>query len=180
MRAGRVGQQYGQLTIVRPVRKYLSKRHPVSRHRVLCKCSCGRLTILTKYELWRTSHPTRSCGCRQVDVARRRLIARNLLRLQTTHGQAGTNKHTKEYCAWSAARQRCRNPNVVEYPAYGGRGIECNLTFEEWFAELGPKPEPKRSYSVGRIDGNKNYDFGNIEWQTRAQQEAERANRRKA
>ena len=88
-----------------------------------------------------------------------------------------------EYAAYHNAKARCRNPKVEFYPYYGGRGIEFRFnSFEEWFAELGPRPEGvdedgKALYSVDRIDPDGHYEVGNVRWATREQQ---RANRRDA
>lgn len=54
---------------------------------------------------------------------------------------------------------------VEKYPIYGGRGIKFLFTsFEEWYAELGEKPEPKSLYSVDRIDSDSHYMVGNVRW----------------
>jgi hypothetical protein len=68
---------------------------------------------------------------------------------------------TPEYDAWHAMRGRCNNPNRSDYHLYGGRGIRCDLTFEEFFAEVGPRPSA-RHYLVHK---NGHYAKGNIKWE---------------
>ena len=61
--------------------------------------------------------------------------------------------------------QRCNNPNHISYKNYGGRGIKCLFnTFNEFLQELGPKPT--KNHTVNRIDNDKHYEPGNIEWTT--------------
>jgi hypothetical protein len=70
---------------------------------------------------------------------------------------------TPEYNSYCNAKQRCNNQNVKDYKFYGGRGIKFLFRdFKDFFTELGPKPEPKRAFSVERIDNNKHYQKGNV------------------
>ena len=78
-----------------------------------------------------------------------------------------------EHNSFRGAKDRCTNPNGPEWEHYGGRGIEFRFSsFEEFFAEVGPKPEPKRAYSIDRIDKDGHYEPGNVRWATRKQQNA--------
>lgn len=85
-----------------------------------------------------------------------------------THGMSGT----PEYMAFQSARDRCRNPKNISYPRYGGRGIEFRFgSFEEWFNELGLRPDSdmnrmKYRWSVDRIDNDGHYEPGNVRWAT--------------
>ncbi len=73
--------------------------------------------------------------------------------------------------------QRCTNPKATGYEHYGGRGIKvCDRWrgehgFENFLADMGPRPEPKNLYSVDRYpDKNGNYEPGNCRWATLTQQ----------
>lgn len=79
---------------------------------------------------------------------------------------------TAEYEAYTAAKQRCVNPRRKEFPNYGGRGIEFRFTcFEQFFAELGPRPE---GMSLDRINNDGHYEPGNVRWTTKKQQQQNR------
>jgi hypothetical protein len=78
---------------------------------------------------------------------------------------------TPEWTSFHAAKKRCTNPKFKQFADYGGRGIEFRFkSFEEFFAEVGPRPEPKFKYSLERIDNNSHYEVGNVRWATKKQQ----------
>lgn len=43
-------------------------------------------------------------------------------------------------------------------------------SFEHWFNEIGPKPVDGQRWSVGRIDNDVGYTYGNLRWEIDAQQ----------
>lgn len=77
----------------------------------------------------------------------------------------------REYRAWQNMRTRTNNPRFKDWMLYGGRGIKCCQrwgSFENFFADLGPKPTP--AHSLDRIDSDGHYEPGNCRWATPKQQ----------
>jgi len=123
-----------------------------------CKCVCGKITQVRSSSL--LHQRTKSCGCKmgilQKDNPR-----------STTHGQAkirNGKRLSSVYNSYNGAEQRCNNLKNIAYKDYGGRGIKFLFTsFEQFFAELGPRPEGK---TVDRINNDGNYEPGNVRWAT--------------
>jgi hypothetical protein len=86
---------------------------------------------------------------------------------QLTHGQSRVGKVSLEYKSYSNAKQWCTNPKNPYYPIYGGRGVKFMFeSFEQFFAEVGERPEPKRMYAIDMINKIGNYEPGNVVWAT--------------
>lgn len=146
-RVDETGKRFTRLTVLR-------QRYTRGQAICMCRCECGREKAVRASNL-RSGH-VKSCGCLNAEMSRDRHLR---------HGRTGT----PEYQAWNGARQRCTNPNVERYPAYGGRGIEFRFSsFEEFWAALGPRPSPR--HSVDRVDVDGHYEPSNVRWATPAQQ----------
>jgi hypothetical protein len=68
-------------------------------------------------------------------------------------------------------RNRCERPTNNRYELYGGRGITvCKRweTFENFLADMGPRPDG--DYSIDRENNDGNYEPGNCTWATRSKQ----------
>lgn len=92
------------------------------------------------------------------------------------HGRRGQAR-SPEYRAWDGMKQRCLNPNAQRYEDYGGRGItvcERWLTFANFLADMGEKPEPKSHYSIERRDNDCGYGPDNCYWATDPEQQRNR------
>jgi len=77
---------------------------------------------------------------------------------------------TPEYNAWRSMRQRCRVLSP-RFGNYSGRGISvCPRwqSFDNFLADMGPRPSPR--HSLDRIDNSGNYEPNNCRWATLGQQ----------
>lgn len=138
------GQRYGRLTAIE-----CAERSGYGRF----SCECGHTKEVLIGHV--TSGRVRSCGCLQKERARQTLTAR-----QTTHGQYGS----KTYTAWHSMHQRCKNPSVLAYPNYGGRGIEVCARwgrFETFLEDMGECPP---GLTLERKDNAKGYTPANCVW----------------
>lgn len=92
----------------------------------------------------------------------------SLTLIRTTHGRS----RIKGYNSWRHMLGRCRNEAHPDYSNYGGRGIEvCErwLSFENFIADLGPRPS--KGYSIDRRDNSKGYSLENCRWATAHEQQ---------
>jgi hypothetical protein len=117
----------------------------------LCACGCGQKTTIPKISNTRDGR-----------------IAGVPVKWRTGHDKKTHRlSKTPEYHIWSSAKKRCTNPKDGRWYCYGARGIQCNLTFEEFFAIVGPRPSPE--YTIDRINNDGNYEAGNLRWATRSE-----------
>lgn len=125
-----------------------------------CKCDCGGTTEVIKSSLKKGI--TRSCGCLRIT----RMSGEKHLNYK--HGKS----HSREFAAWRAIKVRCFNSKCAAFHNYGGRGITmCDRwldSFENFLADMGPKPSPK--HTIDRINNSGNYEPSNCCWRTYVEQ----------
>lgn len=157
----KVGDRFGRWEVVGD-----SVSRNASRDKMYpCRCECGTLRDVREPSL-RSGRST-SCGCRCRERTAPRPEPRNL------HGHS----RTTEYRTWQAMKTRCYNPRTERYHRYGGRGIKvCDRwlnSFENFLADMGPKPGPE--YSIDRENNDGDYRPGNCRWATQTEQQFNRS-----
>ncbi len=158
-----VGQRIDRWTIIG--NRFQIRIFGRSRPMFVCECQCGTVAAVLESTIGKQS---KSCGCLKAEVSKRER------RKSASHEFVGT----PEYNSWSMAKDRCSNPNNINFARYGGRGIcmcaEWVKSIAAFVRDMGPRPS--LSHTLDRINNDGNYEPGNCRWATKKQQMRNRQN----
>jgi hypothetical protein len=82
----------------------------------------------------------------------------------------------KSYHSWRGMKDRTLNPLNKDYHRYGSRGIGIHPSWHDYrnfVRDMGEPPDP--SYSLDRIDNNKDYGPDNCKWVSKREQALNRS-----
>lgn len=158
-----INDQFGHLTVISEVYR---RKNPSGRSIPFClvRCLCGTVKEMSAWKLTAKAEPSRSCGCLQAKASRD---------CKLTHGGCGS----RLYAIFKGMKARCFNPNVENYPNYGGRGITvCDewlndfTAFRDWALNNGYADD----LVIDRINPNGHYEPSNCQWLTVSENTAKR------
>ncbi len=82
--------------------------------------------------------------------------------------RATTNGHLRD--VYAGMKKRCSNPNCHNYHRYGGRGIKCLFTADEFVSYvINVLQIDPHGLEIDRIDNDGHYEPGNIRFVTHSE-----------
>jgi len=164
----RTGEVFGSWTILR----YDCKRG--NAHMWLCRCACGRETLVAMDSLTRG----KSTQCADCAYQSRSHQPRTRNFYASPHLPRRTSGHPTEARCYHAMIDRCYNPNATSHSHYGGRGITvCQRwreSFQAFLNDMGARPSS--GHSIDRINNDGNYEPNNCRWATHTEQQRNKSN----
>lgn len=150
------GKRFGKVTAVERVGTWISPKSALW----LCRCDCGADATIPAHRLRELQEP--SCEACVVEPL--------------------GHSRDSAYGCYRAMIARCEIPSTHGYYLYGGRGIHVCKRWRESFLvfleDVGPRPSI--GHWLGRINHDGPYAPGNVRWETRDEQLANRRPRNTA
>jgi hypothetical protein len=156
-----VGERFGRLVVLAE-----DDSVPSKNVRWRCLCDCGE-EHSARGDALKRGHVL-SCGCLGPTSEVRLRALRAAI---STHGMS----RTPTYTTWQAMLERCHNPKNPKYYMYGALGVKvCErwLSFENFLADMGVRPD---GHTLDRHpDPHGDYEPGNCRWATPGEQQRNR------
>jgi hypothetical protein len=147
------GDQYGRLTLIK-------ETYACQNIAWRARCACGGTVVVQQSNI--VAGRTTSCGCFKKE--RTRLLGQS----NRTHGST----YSLTWMTWQAMIRRCTSKTSKDFKRYGALGIKvCRrwLVYENFIADIGPRPGPE--YSIDRFPNNAGgYGPDNCRWATSREQ----------
>jgi hypothetical protein len=163
------GERFGRLVVERFAGFVDIGTKNSSRRLWKCRCvskfgGCGGITFQTTGALH--TNNVHSCGCLNLEH-RIKIGHANRKHGASVHVN-GKQRVTREYVSWRSMRQRCEwnSPKNKCWVHYGARGIKvCKrwAKFENFLADMGPRPE---GMTLHRLKNHLGYRPSNTVWAT--------------
>lgn len=162
-----IGEKFGERVVIEELKE---KKDGYVLYVV--KCKCGETSKVKGSYL--RQYPNRLC--RNCSLKLKNPKGKDHYRYK--HGRASRiHGKTRIYHIWISMRERCNNPNAVQYKDYGRRGITICKEWDDvdvFCKDMGDRPSLR--HTLDRIDNNKGYCKENCRWSTLEEQARNKRN----